>query len=353
MASPPVSTHTESDAEHTAELPVFDPKTQAHAGEHRMSQTDTWIAPAPPTRLTEGSPPATGAAEAPPPTARLTEAPPAAGAARQAELALQALSAKLHEAQELLAAKGARLTQAERARDEALAARAAAEQRAAQLNTELGQVRAELTFQLDEQTRARVQFEEQLAQARALLGTARARADQLQSQLGGPESTTRTQRTLQLEQRQLAQQDRARAAGILSDLNRERERALGYFESLQSAEGRRLILEGLVTELQRQVEDRERDVARAGRELAGRDAQARELQAELAQRTARITQLEQQVSSSGATLAQRDTQLRETRYETQGLRSEEHTSELQSPCNLVCRLLLEKKKQAHTVSYRT
>src|SRR5256885_13242563 len=28
------------------------------------------------------------------------------------------------------------------------------------------------------------------------------------------------------------------------------------------------------------------------------------------------------------------------------LRSEEHTSELQSPCNLVCRLLLEKKKAA-------
>src|SRR2546426_4923167 len=39
-------------------------------------------------------------------------------------------------------------------------------------------------------------------------------------------------------------------------------------------------------------------------------------------------------------------------------RSEEHTSELQSPCNLVCRLLLEKKKNktmntlalAHTVT---
>src|SRR2546426_6494064 len=30
-------------------------------------------------------------------------------------------------------------------------------------------------------------------------------------------------------------------------------------------------------------------------------------------------------------------------------RSEEHTSELQSPCNLVCRLLLEKKKK--TSSY--
>src|SRR5256885_7057832 len=31
-----------------------------------------------------------------------------------------------------------------------------------------------------------------------------------------------------------------------------------------------------------------------------------------------------------------------------GLRSEEHTSELQSPCNLVCRLLLEKKKKVGT-----
>src|SRR5256885_4591114 len=30
-----------------------------------------------------------------------------------------------------------------------------------------------------------------------------------------------------------------------------------------------------------------------------------------------------------------------------GGRSEEHTSELQSPCNLVCRLLLEKKKKTH------
>src|SRR2546426_6055205 len=31
-----------------------------------------------------------------------------------------------------------------------------------------------------------------------------------------------------------------------------------------------------------------------------------------------------------------------------GVRSEEHTSELQSPCNLVCRLLLEKKKNDTT-----
>src|SRR5256885_2699015 len=30
-------------------------------------------------------------------------------------------------------------------------------------------------------------------------------------------------------------------------------------------------------------------------------------------------------------------------------RSEEHTSELQSPCNLVCRLLLEKKKKNRSI----
>src|SRR2546426_9393626 len=32
-------------------------------------------------------------------------------------------------------------------------------------------------------------------------------------------------------------------------------------------------------------------------------------------------------------------------------RSEEHTSELQSPCNLVCRLLLEKKKKKISLLY--
>src|SRR2546426_6279975 len=32
------------------------------------------------------------------------------------------------------------------------------------------------------------------------------------------------------------------------------------------------------------------------------------------------------------------------------IRSEEHTSELQSPCNLVCRLLLEKKKSINIIS---
>src|SRR5256885_2465673 len=43
------------------------------------------------------------------------------------------------------------------------------------------------------------------------------------------------------------------------------------------------------------------------------------------------------ISDMSATSRQRHYQLRHKR-------SEEHTSELQSPCNLVCRLLLEKKK---------
>src|SRR5256885_13189337 len=40
--------------------------------------------------------------------------------------------------------------------------------------------------------------------------------------------------------------------------------------------------------------------------------------------------------------------LRIRRIRNRARRSEEHTSELQSPCNLVCRLLLEKKKKKLT-----
>src|SRR2546426_6986759 len=46
--------------------------------------------------------------------------------------------------------------------------------------------------------------------------------------------------------------------------------------------------------------------------------------------------------ASGAALADPGLRLRDLHEEHD--RSEEHTSELQSPCNLVCRLLLEKKK---------
>src|SRR2546427_6786375 len=49
-----------------------------------------------------------------------------------------------------------------------------------------------------------------------------------------------------------------------------------------------------------------------------------------------------------------DARPREWRLADQHLvqRSEEHTSELQSQSNLVCRLLLEKKKNKQTLAYR-
>src|SRR5207248_9375688 len=43
--------------------------------------------------------------------------------------------------------------------------------------------------------------------------------------------------------------------------------------------------------------------------------------------------------------ASRETRARSSRAAGVGARSEEHTSELQSPYDLVCRLLLEKKKK--------
>src|SRR2546426_6336122 len=45
----------------------------------------------------------------------------------------------------------------------------------------------------------------------------------------------------------------------------------------------------------------------------------------------------------------REIPVRLQRLKKSGMRSEEHTSELQSPCNLVCRLLLEKKKKQDRV----
>src|SRR5256885_10958424 len=54
---------------------------------------------------------------------------------------------------------------------------------------------------------------------------------------------------------------------------------------------------------------------------------------------------------SGAPVAAKHTRanhFRRFRTGVRSCRSEEHTSELQSPCNLVCRLLLEKKKKTTT-----
>src|SRR2546426_1211309 len=54
--------------------------------------------------------------------------------------------------------------------------------------------------------------------------------------------------------------------------------------------------------------------------------------------TATTSEVRKQKSSVSEKRSRRKSTLSRTR-------SEEHTSELQSPCNLVCRLLLEKKKR--------
>src|SRR2546426_6216998 len=57
------------------------------------------------------------------------------------------------------------------------------------------------------------------------------------------------------------------------------------------------------------------------------------------------TSIKASIALSGCSFSKK---LRPLKYERGSCRdserSEEHTSELQSPCNLVCRLLLEKKK---------
>src|SRR2546426_11164685 len=53
-------------------------------------------------------------------------------------------------------------------------------------------------------------------------------------------------------------------------------------------------------------------------------------------RATRRSRMQKSPASSGTSISATARRLR---------RSEEHTSELQSPCNLVCRLLLEKKKK--------
>src|SRR2546426_7209424 len=60
--------------------------------------------------------------------------------------------------------------------------------------------------------------------------------------------------------------------------------------------------------------------------------------------------VEKLFASQGRTRSDRTTTLESWRrpFTSTWSRSEEHTSELQSPCNLVCRLLLEKKKNTKT-----
>src|SRR5256885_13173169 len=74
-------------------------------------------------------------------------------------------------------------------------------------------------------------------------------------------------------------------------------------------------------------------------------AEAAHAAGQVAELTRLITQIDVALKAGpvDAALTRRIESLRQEQLRLR--RSEEHTSELQSPCNLVCRLLLEKKKQ--------
>src|SRR5205807_4946866 len=65
-----------------------------------------------------------------------------------------------------------------------------------------------------------------------------------------------------------------------------------------------------------------------------------------AQQNISVSQIKSQISALNRDYRAKNTDKSTVPAVFRGLvtRSEEHTSELQSPCNLVCRLLLEKKK---------
>ena len=96
---------------------------------------------------------------------------------------------------------------------------------------------------------------------------------------------------------------------VQSELQEMRARAASYFESFQSAERRRSLFEGLLSDLQDEVDSHESGRARLARELAGRDVRAGELESDLSHRAARIADLDSQVSTLAGALQQRDVEL--------------------------------------------
>ena len=299
------ASQTNPDLESTAELPVLDPPAATapaaptvtveiaeYPAEERHGSTDTWSL-------------------AGPARAALAAAAASAEERRRYEAELQSRTQELREIQERLAAHGKRSLQLEQARDEALAAQAAAAQRAA-----AGEQRATAA----EQRAAAAEAE--LAETRASLGAARAHTHALQQRLEQQQSESQAQRARELAQQQaLASERRAHTAAVMEDLHHERARAMSYLESLQALERRREIAEELVTDLQREADTRAAEVVRFARERAEHDERSRAQDAELAQRTAHIAQLEQQLSTLTTTLAQRDTQLQDGEQQAQGLRA--------------------------------
>ncbi|HWW31740.1 MAG TPA: FHA domain-containing protein [Steroidobacteraceae bacterium] len=309
-----------ADLDSTDELPVLDLEAYETAAKDRLADTSVQPAIKP-----------DEAAAAPSPAAESAEDP------------LQTAVANLREAQELLASRGARLADIERALEEAHAAHAATAGRVGQLTEELSRAQAAAAQRdgerVTQEAEARAALEQREAQhatdltaARGAaarreaelgeeLARARAAAGQQAGDLAGELAAARRAAVQQqaeharqlgeaqaVAERALAGRDRAHAA-LQGELEQMQARAASYFESLQSAERRRSLFEGLLTDLQEEVDGHERGRARLTYELAGRDVRARELEADLGARGARITDLDSQVAALGGALQQRDVEL--------------------------------------------
>jgi chromosome segregation ATPase len=281
---PERSTPPGVDLDRTDELPVLDLKAYEAAAHDRLAET--WVQPG--LSHTEAA------------------AGPSAGAGGAGD-PLETAADNLREAQELLAGRGARLAEIERALDEAHAARSAAERRVEQLTGELADARATAARRESEragaEAEARAAAQRREAQHATDLAAARTAAGQREAELG--EELARARATAGQQASDLAEQLAAARAAA----EQLRTRAATYFESLQSAERRRTLLEGQLSELEDEIDARESGHARLTRELAGRDMRAGELESDLSARAGRIADLDRQVATLGAALRERDLEL--------------------------------------------
>jgi chromosome segregation ATPase len=240
LTPPPAS--TDADLETTAELPVLDPPAAAAAAaaEEAHGATDTWAA--------------------------LPQLRPEDE--RHLETKLEALSAELRSAQQLLHNKGDRLRELEREREEARASLAAAEQRAAEgaaATARLEESAARQATQLAELTQARVAAEHQAAGLVAELAHLRSGGDSATETLSQLRAAAE-QRAAQLD----AELVRLRAAATqhtaqFSELTQGRaaaERRLSERDAqLSAVSGELAVVSARAAELQQRVDAQEKAAA--------------------------------------------------------------------------------------------
>jgi chromosome segregation ATPase len=267
------------DLDTTAELPVLDPVAEqpaAAAADADAYHAETWVMPH-----------AVRVRPAPAPD------PQAADETRaRLETSLGAVHAQLRDTQELLAAKDQRVRQLEDSLQEARVLeqrqlqqlRAGHEELAAALTQQRAEFDAAQHAVLAAAEQRSDELNDELTRAHGLLSAATVRATQLQQELDTREAQSRAHENAALERRQaLVASERAHAVAM-RDLNAERERNAQCLEALQRAESRRLIFHSVLWDLQHEVDEREASLTRLGHELAGRDARARELDAEVKRR---------------------------------------------------------------------